>query len=171
MWAALELTTFVWKLNALKSQKKCHGHHVNLNMWFHTILCGLPLKWISLIWPKWQSVIPHLCRDPLFSLKLNFGWGGKGSGSWNFLWKIKIVFATVRGPGTDAHAPRAGTSYSACRSWRYRCSMMSNRGSNLSMCDTFLIRLLPPPNNCRQQLRQACLLVVYSSFWDFQPMD
>ena len=32
-----------------------------------------------------------------------------------------------------AHAPRAGTGHSACRSWRYQCATMWNRQGNLSM--------------------------------------
>ena len=40
------------------------------------------------------------------------------------------------------------------------------RQGNLSMCSTFLIRLLHLTNNRRLQLRQASLLVVYAFFWD-----
>jgi len=35
-------------------------------------------------------------------------------------------------------------SYSACRSWPYRCLIMFTCQGNLSLCGTFLIRLLSP---------------------------
>jgi len=37
-----------------------------------------------------------------------------------------------------AETPRAGAGDPACRSWRYRCSMMLNRLGNLFMSDTFI---------------------------------
>jgi len=58
-----------------------------------------------------------------------------------------------------AHAPRAGTGYSAVGSRRYQCSFGLIYQGNLSMYGTLLIWLLPPPDNRGQQLWQACLLV------------
>jgi len=69
-----------------------------------------------------------------------------------------------------AHAPRAGTGDSACRSWRYWCATTWNRQGNLSTCGTSLCRLLPLLNNRGWQLRQTCLLVVYAFFLGF-PTD
>jgi len=43
--------------------------------------------------------------------------------------------------------PRAGTGDSACRSWRYQCSIVLIRQGHLSIIGTFLIRSLPPPDN------------------------
>ena len=40
------------------------------------------------------------------------------------------------------------TGDSACRIRRYWCSFVLNCVSNLSVCDTFLMSLLPPPNIC-----------------------
>ena len=95
----------------------------------------------------------------------------RGLGSWKFPLKIKRVFATVHGPGPGmAHAPRAGTGHSTCRSWRYWFATMWNRQGNLSMCGTFLIRLLLPLNNRGWQLKHACLQAVYASFCESQPM-
>ena len=42
-----------------------------------------------------------------------------------------------------AQTPRAGMSDSVGRFRRYRCSTLFNFDSNLSMCGTFLIKLLP----------------------------
>ena len=43
-----------------------------------------------------------------------------------------------------AETPRAGMGDSACRSWRYQCSIVLMRQGNLSITGTFLIRMLPP---------------------------
>ena len=50
-------------------------------------------------------------------------------------------------PGRIAQTPRAGTGDFACRSWCYRCSIVLMRPGNLSIIGTFLIRLLPLPDN------------------------
>jgi len=47
------------------------------------------------------------------------------------------------GPHRMAQKPRAGMSDSVGRFRRYRCSTLFNFDSNLSMCGTFLIKLLP----------------------------
>jgi len=46
-----------------------------------------------------------------------------------------------------AETPRAGTGDSACRSWRYRCSIVLIRQGNLSMTGTFFTRSLPRLDN------------------------
>jgi len=90
----------------------------------------------------------------------------------------------VLGWGWMVYAPRAGTGHSACRSWCYQCSMMLNHQSNLSMCDAFLIRLLPPPNQSLAVNSNIKVSKIFSwitaptglfagclcFFWDFQPM-
>ena len=43
---------------------------------------------------------------------------------------------------------------SACKSQRYRCSTMSICRGNLSICDTFVIRLLPNLKNCGYQPKE-----------------
>jgi len=43
-----------------------------------------------------------------------------------------------------AETPRAGTGDIACRSWRYRCSIVLMRQGNLFMSNIFLIRCVPP---------------------------
>ena len=52
-------------------------------------------------------------------------------------------------PGRSAQTPRAGTGDSVGWFRCYQCSSRINHDSNLSRCDTFLIRLLPPTNNRR----------------------
>jgi len=47
---------------------------------------------------------------------------------------------------------------------------MLNRQGNLFMCGTFLIRLLPYPNNRGQQPQWASFLVFYASFCNSQLM-
>ena len=42
--------------------------------------------------------------------------------------------------------PCAGTGDSACRSWRYQCSIVLMHQGNLSITGIFLIRSLPPPD-------------------------
>jgi len=59
------------------------------------------------------------------------------------------------GPGWMAETPRAGTGDFACRSWRYRCSIVLMRQGNLSMKNTFLISSLHPPDNRGYQPQHA----------------
>jgi len=73
-------------------------------------------------------------------------------------------------PGRMAHTPRAGMGDSVCRHGHYRCSFVLICQGNLSMRGTFLIRLLPLPNNLGYQPQRACFQVVYASFCESQPM-
>jgi len=84
--------------------------------------------------------------------------------------KQKMFSRRFTSPGRMSRTPRAGTGDSACRSWHYRCSMMLIREGNLSMCGTFLIRLLPPSNHRGKLPQRACFQVVYASFCESQPM-
>jgi len=68
--------------------------------------------------------------------------------------------------GRLAHTPRAGTGDSACKSRHYWCSFVCICQGNLSICGTFLIRLLPLPDNCGYQPKRARFLVVYVFFLD-----
>ena len=52
-------------------------------------------------------------------------------------------------PGRMAQTSRAGTGDSMGRFRRYRCSTLFNYNCNLSLCDTFLYKLLPLPDNRR----------------------
>jgi len=54
--------------------------------------------------------------------------------------------------GRMAETPRAGTGDSVSRFRRYHCSTLINRNSNLSICDTFSKKMLPPPDNCDSEL-------------------
>jgi len=51
------------------------------------------------------------------------------------------------GLGRMAQTPRAGTGDSMGQFRRYQCSTLLNCNSYLSMCGTFLEKLLPPPDN------------------------
>jgi len=84
----------------------------------------------------------------------------EGSETYCFFTKTKRVSQRFTGPGRMAQTPRAAAGDSTFRSERCPYSMMLNRHGNLSMCATFLIRLLPPPHNRGQQPQRASFLVV-----------
>jgi len=87
-----------------------------------------------------------------------------GDRKMKFSIKNKKIFrnSSLPQPGWPA---RAGPGHSACRSWRYQCSTMWNCQGNLSMYGTFLIRLLPPPNNRGWQLRHWDYRRIVSKFF------
>ena len=70
--------------------------------------------------------------------------------------KAKRVFGTQTKPARAAWPKHLGLepesappSDSAGRFRRYRCSTLFNYNSNLCMCGTFLMKLIPPQDNCR----------------------
>ena len=57
------------------------------------------------------------------------------------------VWYPAQGPGRTAQTPQDGIGDSVGQIRRYRCSTVLYCDSNLSMFGTFLIKLLPPPDN------------------------
>jgi len=77
------------------------------------------------------------------------------------------------GPGRMAQTPRVVTGDSVGRFCRYNFSTLINCISNLSMCGTFLLRFLPPPDICElmptpKQKKEKSLSKVPSSIWLFR---
>jgi len=95
----------------------------------------------------------------------------RGDGRWTKKGENKKSFwYQTQGPGWMAQTPRASTGNCV---WRYRCSTMLNRQGNLSICDTFLFRLLPPPDirislPTPKETHDLNLSTVTSSIWSFR---